>query len=177
VEDAIKYAEANNVLIVHASGNDNNNNDKGGNFPTNAYSDGISKSTTWLEVGASNHKSDKNLVARFSNYGQTKVDIFAPGVDIYSLAPDNEYKKNSGTSMASPVAAGVAALVWSYYPELSAAQLKEILMKSVVYYGNQKVVIPGESKKKTKFKKLSVSGGIINAYQAMKMADEIVNFR
>ncbi|MFZ4785818.1 MAG: S8 family serine peptidase, partial [Flavobacteriales bacterium] len=125
--------------------------------------------STWIEVGASGPEL-KTLAAGFSNYGKTSVDIFSPGVDIYSTVPGNKYKENSGTSMAAPVLAGVAATVWSYYPNLTAQQVKEILLESGVNYGKKKVVKPGEKKKKVKFSTLSRTGKVVNLYNALQLA-------
>ncbi|MEL7340953.1 MAG: S8 family serine peptidase, partial [Bacteroidota bacterium] len=169
VAEAIKLAEEKGVLLVHAAGNDANNNDETGNYPN----DLMGGSSIWVEVGASDAEKGLSMVADFSNYGFSSVDVFAPGVDIYSTLPSDEYGKRSGTSMASPVVAGVAALIWSYYPELSAAELKEVLQSSAVYHGKQKVYRPteGGKKKKTRFKKLSATGSIINVDEAIKRAE------
>jgi subtilisin family serine protease len=169
VDEAVKYAESKGVLLVHAAGNDNQNNDNSANFPTAVYNDGTICST-WIEVGASGPDKTE-LAASFSNYGQKKVDIFSPGVDIFSTVPDGTYKANDGTSMASPVAAGVAAAIMSYYPALSAKEVKQIMMASAAKYGKLKVPMPGNAKKKVKFKKLSVTGGVVNLYNALKMAE------
>ena len=127
--------------------------------------------STWIEVGASNWVSGLDLPASFSNYGRRSVDVFAPGVDIYSTTPDNNYEENSGTSMASPVVAGLAALIMSYYPDLSVKDVKEIIVNSFADYRKEKVQIPG-NKKKTKFKKLSKTGGVVNAFNALRMAKD-----
>ena len=170
VDEAVRYAESKGVLLVHAAGNDGRNLDKSNNFPNKYYEDG-GECKTWIEVGASDN-TPENLPASFSNYGKKKVDVFAPGVDIYSTVVNGEYKKNSGTSMASPVTAGVAAAVWAYYPTLTAAQVREIIVKSAVPYKKQKVTIPG-SEKTTKFKSLSKTGAVVNLYEAMKMAEKM----
>jgi subtilisin family serine protease len=120
-----------------------------------------------LEVGAS-APARKTLATDFSNYGKHNVDVFAPGYQIYSTTPNNHYEYFNGTSMAAPVASGVAALVWSYYPNLTAVQVKEILMKSAIV-NKKKVTLPG-AKAKVKFTDLSVTGGVVNAYQALKLA-------
>ena len=83
-----------------------------------------------LTIGAMSSNYNENLPAAFSNYGKINVDIFAPGVQIYSTVPENEYEYFNGTSMAAPGAAGVAALIRSYYPKLSAKQVKHIIMNS-----------------------------------------------
>jgi subtilisin family serine protease len=112
-------------------------------------------------------------VAPFSNYGKKTVDLFSPGVDIYSTTPKNGYKDASGTSMASPVACGVAAVLKSYYPTLTPEQIKKILIKSSVKtYKGQKVIKPGTKDEEVKFEKLGKNGGIINLYEAIKMADK-----
>lgn len=169
VDEAVKYAESKGVLLVHAAGNDNKNIDAASNFPTDKYNDGT-YCTTWLEVGASG-MSKEELAASFSNYGKKSVDLFSPGVDIFSTVPDGKYKKNDGTSMASPVAAGVAAAIMSYYPNLNAKDVKAIMMQSAQNYGKQKVTMPGNPGKKVKFKKLSVTGGVVNLYNALKLAE------
>lgn len=168
VDEAVKYAESKGVLLVHAAGNDGKNLEKEANFPTDKYNDGTFCST-WLEVGASDDEVP-TLAASFSNYGQKSVDLFSPGVDIFSTVPDGKYKNNDGTSMASPVAAGVAAAVMSYYPQLTAKDVKAILMQSAENYGKKKVALPGNPKKKVKFKKLSVTGGVVNLYNALQLA-------
>ena len=121
-----------------------------------------------LEVGASSkHISDK-LIASFSNYGKDRVDLFAPGVNIWSTMPGQTFKPSSGTSMAAPVVTGVAALLMEYFPELSVRTIRDILVNSVWKYSGD-VTIPG-TKEKTKLEDLCVSGGIVNAYQAVKLA-------
>lgn len=168
VDEAVKYAEKKGVLLIHAAGNESLNIDKGNNFPNDEYEQDV-LAKNWIEVGASSWGDEDNFVGNFSNYGKQNVDIFAPGVAIYSTIPDNEYTREDGTSMAAPVVAGVAALVWSYFPHLKATEVKEILMKSAVKYAGTKVTKPG-SKKTVDFSELSVSGGIINAYEAVKLA-------
>ncbi|PTX19457.1 subtilase family protein [Pontibacter mucosus] len=176
VDEAVKYAESKNVLLVHAAGNDAKNIDNADNFPTKQLQDGT-RASTWLEVGATSKNLKKNFVGEFSNYGRESVDLFAPGVDLVLLAPDNKYDKMNGTSFASPVVSGVAALVWSYYPELTAVELKNILLESSTKYPRLKVYYPTEdpkSKKKVKFSTLSASGGVVNAYEALKLAEKVV---
>lgn len=170
VAEAIEYAGNRGVLLVHGSGNDGKNNDIEVSYPQDAKP-GEPSLPYWIEVGASDEKVGRQMLASFSNYGKSTVDIFAPGVQIDSTVPDSKYEKNDGTSMASPVVAGVAALVWSYYPELSNTQLKAILMSSALDLRKTKVIIPG-SLKKTKFKKLCSSAGIVNAYAALALAQK-----
>ncbi|UTW64153.1 S8 family peptidase [bacterium SCSIO 12741] len=174
VDEAIRYAEENNVLLVHAAGNNGENIDKNNHYPVNHYLDG-SPAKTLITVGASSSKAKKNLPGSFSNYGTEQVDLFAPGVNIVSLAPNNRYDVSDGTSLASPVVAGVAALVWSYYPDLTAVQLKEILLRSVRSESKRKVICPTEEsdkKSKVRFAELSRTGGLVDAYQALIMAEE-----
>jgi cell wall-associated protease len=165
----VKYAESKGVLIVHAAGNDSKDVDVADNFP-NKYYLGGGECATWIEVGASDKKVEK-LAADFTNFGKKNVDVFAPGVDIYSTMIDDSFKSLSGTSMASPVTAGVAAAVWSYYPNLTAKDVKAILLKSAIPYKGKKVPSPANEKKKVKFKKLSRTGAVINLYNALKLAE------
>jgi subtilisin family serine protease len=134
-------------------------------FPNREFGDG-SVATNWIQVGASSYKGGKSLIGSFSNYGQKKVDLFAPGVDIYSTIPDNKYISESGTSMASPSTAGVAALIRSYFPELKAEEVKVVMMKTVVPY-KKSVTVPGSKKDKKKVAELCISGGFVNANNAV----------
>jgi len=170
VQQAIKEAEKADILIVHAAGNDSKNNDSIPTFPTGYYQDG-SKALNWLSVGASGSKDDENLVAFFSNYGKQSVDIFAPGVDIKSCVLGSKYDWASGTSTATPVVTGIAAVLKSYYPQTTAKQLKEIIIQSSYQPKTKKVYLPG-SKELAYFKDLSVSGGIVNLYRAILLVDK-----
>ncbi len=170
VYDAIEYAAENGVVLVHAAGNSAQNIDEENNFPNDKFGR-KGDWPNWIEVGASSWGSEGNYVGVFSNYGKDAVDVFAPGVAIYSLAPENSYQSAQGTSMASPVTAGVVAMLLSYFPDLEADQVKDILMKSVRGV-DVKVSQPGTGEE-VKFSKLSASGGIINAYEAVKLADSM----
>lgn len=171
VDDAVKYAEKKGVLLVHAAGNDSKNIDTEDNFPTANYLD-AKKATNWITVGASGDPKNGGITARFSNYGKNDVDVFAPGVQIYATIPGgNTYGKQSGTSMACPVVAGTAALLLEYYPTLSAAQLKYAIEKSATA-PDMDVNIPGTDEK-TKLSELSKTGGLLNAYEAIKIASTL----
>jgi subtilisin family serine protease len=174
VYDAIKYAAKKDVLIVNAAGNDGKNIDVVSTFPNDSEDLINEVSDNVLTIGAMSLHYDEKLPANFSNYGKKNVDVFAPGVDIYATTPKDEYAPNSGTSMAAPSAAGVAALVRSYYPQLSASQVKHILMNSGIKI-NFEVIKPGTTDEKVSFSDLSVSGRVVNGYNALKMADRIVN--
>jgi len=171
VDKAVKYAESKGVLLIHAAGNSAHNNDEIIHYPSkNILSTGQSAGN-WLEVGAVSWKGDKELIASFSNYGKNNVDVFAPGVDILSTAPDQDYQNASGTSMAAPVTTGVAALIMSYFPALSAEEVREVILNSTFSYSKQTVTIPGKEEE-TKFGDLSHTGGVINAYEAVKLAQK-----
>ncbi|KAA3439423.1 S8 family peptidase [Rufibacter hautae] len=177
VDEAVKYAESKNVLLVHAAGNEATDNDKVTHYPSRVLNDG-SQVKTWIEVGASSRMLGKDFVGVFSNYGKQTVDLFAPGVDIVSLAPENKYGKMDGTSFSSPIVSGVAALVWSHYPELTAAELKDVILKSATVYPKETALYPnleGESRKKGRFADLSRTGGLVNAYNALVLAEKTVN--
>ena len=171
VDRAVKYAEQKDVLLIHAAGNESDNTDIEKNFPTKKYLNG-KEAKNWIEVGASAWGSNEDFVGSFSNYGKNSVSLFAPGVQIYSTTPGNTYKNLNGTSMASPATAGVAALLMSYFPELNTLQVKDILLKSARHFDNLKVQKPG-TKELVSFSELSNSGGLINAYEAVKMAQQM----
>jgi subtilisin family serine protease len=171
VDQAVQYAASKGVLLIHASGNSAHNTEEIPHYPNRTLDATGETVNNWLEVGAVSWESEENMVASFSNYGKSTVDLFAPGVDILSAAPDQEYENASGTSMAAPVTAGVAALVMSYFPGLTAQEVRDILVKSVVSYKNQKVIIPGKEEE-SKFGELSVTGGVVNAFEALKLAQK-----
>ena len=174
VYEAIKYAASKDVLIVNAAGNDGKDIDVERTYPNDSKDLVNEISDNVLTIGAMSLHYDENLPATFSNYGKMNVDVFAPGVDIYATFPKDEYQAISGTSMAAPSAAGVAALVRSYYPGLSASQVKHILMNSG-FKVDFEVIKPGTKDEKVPFSDLSVSGRVVNAYNALKMAERIVN--
>jgi subtilisin family serine protease len=170
VWDAIKYAASKDVLIVHASGNDGKDIDLEPNFPTDEVKS-VEFVDNFMSIGAINPEFGTNIVADFSNYGTKNVDIYSPGVKIYATVPNGGYKYQQGTSMASPNVAGVAALVRSYYPKLSASQVKKILMDSGTPITTE--VFLGEKKEKRSFTNASQSGKIVNAYNALIMAEQL----
>lgn len=169
VDDAFRYAESKNVLLVHAAGNDAKNVDTEDNFPNPIYEGGKGRASNVITVGASGDATNGGLTASFSNYGKKEVDVFAPGVQIYSTIPGgNTYGKASGTSMACPLVAGIAALTLEYFPDLSAKQLKYVIEKSAQSPGED-VNKPGTDEK-VSLKELSKTGGLVNAYEAVKLA-------
>lgn len=224
VDEAVRYAEEKGVLLVHAAGNDNQNNDVKDNFPNkffetpeaegyarnkrnNALKDMVAAArpapsgamgpmgrpgyvrpvvpnpidtakfklphaSNWITVGASAYRDDADLKASFSNYGKHTVDVFAPGFMINSAVPKSKYKEHDGTSMAAPVVSGLAAMILSYYPKLNPQQVKEIIIKSVTKV-NRKVKFSSETGESSRvnFSELCVSGGIVNAYNALKLAE------
>ncbi len=175
VDDAVLFAESKGVLMVHAAGNESTNLDSAENYPNPRIASANKKSPNWITVGASG-PTDSKLVPYFSNYSAREVDVFAPGADIYSAAPGgNQYQNLDGTSMASPVVAGLAATIMAYYPELTASQVKTAIEKSVspLEIGVPKPSRSGESADTLKFSSMSKAGGVINAYEAIRIADAL----
>ena len=152
VDEAVQYAIKKDVLLIQAAGNDNKNIDSAAHFPNPNYFNG-GRAAAYIVVGASGLKGEK---ASFSNYGKTEVDVFAPGVQIYSSVPGSQYDYYDGTSMAAPVVAGLAALIREYYPKLKATQVKDIILKTVV--------------RREPLKNYSATGGVVNAYNALQLA-------
>jgi subtilisin family serine protease len=167
VNEAVVYARDHGVLLVHAAGNSSQDNDVTANYPNDSLGGGMF-AENWIEVGAS-QPLKKHLATDFSNYGSHNVDVFAPGQSIYSTIPNNEYAYFDGTSMASPVCAGMAALIWSRNPSLTAKDVKMIIEATVTLV-DSKVVLPGTKKTKVGFPNLSNTGGLINAEKALNMA-------
>ena len=166
VWDAMKYAEKKGVLLVKAAGNDNQNIGENEYFPTNFMKQSDEKPfvSNMIVVGASTNNS-QNLRARFSNYNGKMVDVFAPGQEIYSTVPDAKYEYLQGTSMASPVVAGAAAVLWAYMPSLTPQQIKEALVKTV-----NKSTVNANVDSNANFDQISVAGGVIDLYKAAQYA-------
>ena len=157
ISEAIKYAVSKDVLIVHASGNEGQNLDlMEAIYPDRRTVEGKNIASSWLEVGASGWKNDEKLAGLFSNYGKNSVDVYAPGIEITSTVPRSNYLDDTGTSMAAPVVAGLAAVIREYFPELTAVQVKMIIMGSVVEV--------------EELNNKCISGGVVNAYKAIKLA-------
>jgi subtilisin family serine protease len=171
VDEAVRYAESKNVLLVHAAGNDGEDLNNAGNFPNQDYAAG-GRAANWIEVGASSWHGEA-LAAEFSNYGRGRVDVFAPGVSILSTVPDAGYGRNDGTSMAAPVVSGIAATLMAYFPELTAVQVREIILQSAVRNESQ-VVRPGTEGERVSFAELSDTGGVVNLYAAIQLAQQRV---
>lgn len=173
VDDAVKYAESKNVLLVHAAGNDGKNIDTADNFPNPDLKASMTKASNWITVGASGDEKAGGITAPFSNYGKNEVDVFAPGVKIYSTVPPGRstYANAQGTSMAAPVVAGTAAFLLEYFPNLTAQQVKSVIEKSA-QAPTDSVRKPG-SDDMVKLSDLSRTGGVINAYEAAKLADSL----
>jgi subtilisin family serine protease len=178
VDDAVRYAESKDVLLVHAAGNDHKDIDTSENFPNPVYINNTGRAKNFITVGASGDPTNGGFTASFSNYGKNEVDVFAPGVNIYSTLPGgNKYGNFSGTSMACPVVAGLGALILEYFPDLSAEQLKYVIEKSTTPI-KEKVILPGTQKtagrdaesEMVNLSDISRSGGEVNAYEAMKLA-------
>ena len=171
VRDAIKYASDKDVVFVHAAGNDSKDVDVANNFPDD-NTGGAEVSNTYIRVGALAPKYGTGIIAGFSNYGKKNVDVFAPGAQVYSTTPENEYDTKGGTSMAAPAVAGVAALIRSYYPKLNAAQVKQIIMDSGLAV-KTKVIVGGDANNIKPFGDLIKSSKMVNAYNALIMAAQL----
>ncbi len=176
VDSAVKYAESKGVLLIHAAGNDAADVDTADNFPNPNFRHSTYTAANWITVGASSdplaEPGFSSYTASFSNYGKKEVDVFAPGTRIYSTVPGNKYENLQGTSMACPVVTGVAALLLEFYPNLTPQQVKYCLVKSAVP-PPAKVKTPGSEDHIVSLSDLSVSGGIVNAYEAMKIASTL----
>ncbi|MFT6417616.1 MAG: subtilisin family serine protease [Dokdonia sp.] len=172
VYDAIQYAAKKDVLIIRAAGNEGLNLDDPTItvYPNDQLDNVTEMSDTFMTIGALNYKYGGELVASFSNYGKSNVDVFAPGVKIWATTPNNSYEFLQGTSMASPNVAGVAGMLRSYYPNLKASQIKQIIMKSGLATSTQ-VIVGGDPEKKSSFSELSKSGEMVNMYNAFKLAE------
>lgn len=180
VDEAVRYADKHDVLLVHAAGNSSLDTDVEGNFPNDGYDKKTGfflwrwlkkkgKAKNWIEVGALNYKPAPELSAPFSNFAQKNVDIFAPGMKIYATLPNDKYRYLQGTSMASPVVAGIATVLRSYFPSLTAGQVKDIILQSGITM-DAKVIKPGTEDEMVPFSSLSVTGKVANLYNAVKMA-------
>lgn len=170
VDAAVKYADSKGVLMVHAAGNDGEDLGESPSYPTPAYLSG-GRAANWIEVGASSWQGLDKLAAPFSNYGEKQVDVFAPGVDVLSTVPGGDFARESGTSMATPVVTGVAALLMSYFPKLTAADVKKLILDTATRYADTMVARPGSTDgEKVRFGALSATGGVVNAYAAVKAA-------
>jgi len=175
VDSAVKYAEQKDVLIVHAAGNESADIDTKENYPNPHFLFQNSTANNFITVGASNDPSmGQGMAADFSNYGGKEVDVFAPGVKIYSTLPKkNEYGNLRGTSMAAPIVTGLAAMIRSYFPNLTAVEVKQIIMASVLHPDSTLADFKPGTQQTIPFAALSKSGGIINAAHAVKQAEDL----
>ncbi len=179
VDEAVQYAAEHDVLLVHAAGNESNDVDATNNYPNAFMLSAKQKADNFIGVGASGdvHIGNGEMIAEFSNYGPNNVDVFAPGVKIYStVTGGDQYAFLQGTSMASPVVAGVAALIRSYYPLLNAKQVKSVIEKSALQLPDNALLVnkPGSyNKEKVLISDLSRTGGFVNAFEAVKMAETV----
>ena len=171
VYNAIRYAEENDVLFVHAAGNSGQNLHEYPNYPANMFPNQEEPFNNYLSIGASTRVHEMELAARFSNYGQERVDVFAPGYEIYNSIPDNEYQKLQGTSMAAPMVSGVAAILKGYFPEFTMTEIRQIILDSATDFSDTDQKKPG-SNEVVKFGTLSATGGVVNVIEAVKLAKE-----
>lgn len=172
VWDAIKYASDHDVLIVNAAGNEGFDLDGIQVYPNDQKGTNAEMSNTFITIGALNYDYGSEMVASFSNFGKSNVDVFAPGVKIWSTTPLNTYEYLHGTSMAAPAVAGVAAVIRSQYPRLSAKQVKQILMSSGLT-SKTPVILAGDESNTDNFGNISRSGKMVNMFNALIMADKM----
>jgi len=173
VNDAIKYAADNDVLIVNAAGNEGLNLDENRVYPNDEWPGQTQEiADNFINVGAMTSEYGSNMIASFSNYGQGSVDVFAPGAGIYATVPNNEYEYLSGTSMASPNVAGVAAVIRSLFPKLTAAQVKKVILDSGLS-PSADVILSGDSSKVKPFAEISETGNMVNLYNAIILASKM----
>jgi len=179
VYEAFKYADSKGVLLVHAAGNDNKDIDSEPNFPTYQYDFQQKKLDLFLTIGSSTRNKKGEVVSSFSNYGQYGVDVFAPGSEIYNSVPQSDYATIQGTSMACPMVAGAAAMLKSYFPAMSMNEIKTVLLETATSYSGESHIKPGGEhgpnveSDTVDFSTLSVTGGVINLYEAVKRCLEI----
>lgn len=173
VDDAIKYAAEKGVLLVHSSGNAGQDLRIDPAYPNETFNETFedkSEAPNMITVGASSLKPNKRMIAPFSNYGGGIVDILGPGTDIISLDTGSTYSTHSGTSFSGPIVSGVAAVIWSYYPDLSVEELIKVLVESSKTKRPKKVYLPNltsEKKKKVKMAEICGEGGVVNLYRAI----------
>jgi subtilisin family serine protease len=174
VNEAIRYAAAKDVLIVHAAGNDALDLDdpENANYPNDQVADGAEFADNVLTVGSLDSQYGSEMVSSFSNYGASSVDVFAPGGGIYSTMPGNEYEFQGGTSMAAPAVSGIAAMVRSRHPKLTAPQVKKIVMMSGLAV-KPRVMLGGNPENARPFDQACRTGRIANLYNALILADQV----
>jgi len=169
VWDALKYAEKKDVLVINAAGNSGKNVDPGydKSFITDEK-DGVEIVSNFITVGASSSSYGEDQIASFSNFGKKNVDVFAPGDAIWSSVPNDRFDFFDGTSMAAPNVSGVAAVLRSYFPKISASEIKQILIKSglPIYYQ----ILDPEKGGLISPNKISRSGKMVNLYNALIFA-------
>lgn len=169
VEDALLYAERNNVLIVKAGGNYGQNADNVESIPNDNFKG--QELNNFINVGMSDSDIKGSLIPNWANYGKKNIDLFAPGYKVFVASPLNKYIENSGSSLSTAFVSGVASLLLSYYPDLTAKQLKNIILNSAERYD----VVFKLNDKDVNFKDLSKTGGILNAYNALVLAEQVSN--
>ncbi len=175
IEEAIMYASSKDVVIICSAGN-NNEKIRGErtHYPNDYTIDGTEISDNLIKVGATTYLVNTKLKAGFSNYSNKHIDLFAPGYKVYTTKYGNKYDFVNGTSLSAPIVSGVAALIRSYYPSLSAAQVKTILMESGTSYDiDVEIKQEDGTQKMVPFAELSKSGKVVNAYNALLMAEEM----
>lgn len=172
--EALRYAESKGILVIVPAWELSQDLAKQTFYP-NRRMTGDKELTNLMVISSSDKEGNPSLNA---NYGAKELDLFAPGINIYSAYTGDTYQIGSGVGLASASVAGVAALIKAYYPHLTGSQIRDILLESVTSRKGVEVekgieVDGKQTQDLFLFDDLCLSGGILNAYQAIMAADKL----
>ena len=174
ISEALEYAESKGVLAITPAWEASQDLSKDIYFP-NRWMTGKKELTNLMVVSSSDKEGNPSMT---SNYGAKEVDLYAPGIDIYSTYTGDTYQTGTGIGLAAATTVGVAALLKAYYPQLTGTQIRNILLESVTSRKDVEVEkgirVNGQASQDLfLFGDLCLSGGILNAYQAVVAADKL----
>ena len=174
VSEAIRYAEQKGVLVIVPAWELSYDLSLVTFYP-NRWMDGKEEMTNLMVISSSDKNGNPSMK---SSFGEKEVDMYAPGIDILSTYTGDTYQSGSGVMLATSMVAGVAALVKSYYPELTGAQIRTILLESVTSRKGIEVekeirVAQQVTQDLFLFEQLCLSAGILNAYNALVVAEKM----